>query len=82
MGSGALVLVWSHPSACALQIYLTRAPLACPDSAAAQFIPPRPFPRSPAGPSCPETPRPRSKPANARKSEGVGREKRINRLKR
>ena len=37
MGSGALVLVWSHPSVCALQIYLIRAPLACPDSAAAQF---------------------------------------------
>ena len=58
MGSIALVLVQSHQSACALQIYLTRAPLACPDSAAAQFIPPRPFPRSPAGPKCPGDPAP------------------------
>ena len=58
MGLGALVLVWSHPSACALQIYLTRAPHAFPDSAGAQFIPPRPFPRSPASPSCRGDPAP------------------------
>ncbi|KAL9429639.1 hypothetical protein AB3S75_031452 [Citrus x aurantiifolia] len=67
MGSGALVLVWSHPSACALQIYLTRAPRPAPAR------PPRnsslrgPFPAPRRVRGAPETPRRRSKPSNARK---------------
>ena len=52
MGSGALLLVWLHHSVCALQIYLIRAPLACPNSAAAQFN------TSPAGLMCPGDPAP------------------------
>ena len=82
MGSIALVLVQSHQSACALQIYLTRAPLACPDLAAAQFTLRGPFSAPWRVRGAPETPRQRSIPANARKSEGVSHEKRINRLKR
>ena len=58
MESGALVLEWLHPSACALQIDFTRAPLAGLDSAAAQFIAMWPFSCSLAGLSCPGDPAP------------------------
>lgn len=52
MGFGALILEWLHPLACALQIDFTHAPLACPDSAATQFIPMRPVSSSPVGLRC------------------------------
>ena len=75
MGSGALVLVWSHPSACALQIYLTRAPLACPDSAAAQFNPSPALSPLPGGSDLPRRPRAGDRnPLTHAKVKVVGRE--------
>ena len=75
MGSGALVLVWSHPSACALQIYLTRAPPRLPrlGRRTIQYLP-GPFPAPRLVRCAPDIPSRRAKPANARKSKSSRRE--------